>query len=445
MLAKYRFSVFLCIFSVVGTFLVSADKLLLPEQMRETPGLGWLVAGRNANIRFLPSNDSPVDNASLELFAPQGVSGYITTELVDFNNFASSIESNEYSGISFWCKGDGSKSLGVIGFGLGLKHHAMFSLTNTNWHRVEIPFYNFRPKISKIEGPGFLGLAIAPIGIRMVEFAMDDLRLYKEPQGEAEEKLPQKTFINWSGTYDARDYISGPNLADDLKKWKDKLGINILFICDDVVLGKGTDFKMSRGGYLLSCLPRLKYKLGKLFGEKKVSLSLERYDAAVDKWMSVGPGFLRRSGLNIFVKSASGMLMEQMLDFETSFKLCSPDVVIIQKGLDDLMYSDPESYAESLASLITSYQGTARVVVCSPQPSIHNEQPGFAEAAKTVAEAHDVIFVDVNAAFSARGRAALSALYMDSEQLNRYGHEMMAEIMYSIFTDQVNRIWKVKP
>lgn len=152
-------------------------------------------------------------------------------------------------------------------------------------------------------------------------------------------------------------------------------------------------------------------------------------------------GELHRQRDAMINTAISGHRLPQILDdFERRVAVWSPDVVTIMIGTNDCSTGgvfpivEPAEFGASVAEFVSRVRDLGSIPVLLTPPSVDTvlaperaRIAEFAEAVRTVAAEHDVILVDVLAAFTRIGGGDVpSALMNDAFHPNAAGHTALA-------------------
>ncbi|MFO1491436.1 MAG: SGNH/GDSL hydrolase family protein [Kiritimatiellia bacterium] len=136
----------------------------------------------------------------------------------------------------------------------------------------------------------------------------------------------------------------------------------------------------------------------------------------------------------------------------------SPDLVILQTGMLNILYTGVDAYQAGLEQAVKDLQARGVLVVVGLPPPVADLSPGansaaspwersraYAEAARNVARAASCAVVDVPAAFLARGPVAAGPLYQDRTHLSNEGHRLIANLYLHLLGVTDRRIWDGLP
>ncbi len=400
-------------FRLTGRFTDLPSKLFFA--WNRYPGLFFYYRERPAHtIEMTVTYDRVTDPAALKLSFPQpkGRVSTIFKELArnegkDFGN---------YEGLSLWVKGDGSAGHGMVVLGMESGPTASFPLTDTKWHRVDIPWDVFDRRVNT-SSISILAFGLKSGSPRPAHYLIDrpqfvpkfadlgDEAELAEQANSARPKLEAKT------PEPASLASRGNTLVNARKLLKSKKPINILCWGDSVTGGAqlwtvGDEEAQARARYR----GQLQQHLIKHYGYEDIHV------------MGVTHGGYQ-------ARQAVRNLQKEVLDNK-------PDVVVLAFGAGDALYSDPETFKDCYPKMVERIRAAGiEIILFVPTPVQFRVATSdqIARFVREYGKRQNLATADINAGLMAQGEACLARWICDRAHPNQRAHEYMGRILFELF------------
>jgi len=400
-------------FRLTGRFRGVPPKLLFA--WNRYPGLFFYYRERPEHtVEMEVTYDRVTDPAALKLSfpPPEGSVGVIFKELgrnegKDFGN---------YEGLSLWVKGDGSAGHGAVVLGMQSAPTATFPLTDTKWHRVDIPWSAFDPQVN----PG--SISVLAFGLkkgspRPAHYCIDRPQFAPKfaDLGDETELAEQAGAARRKPDPEVPEPASLASRGDTLVKarelLKNKQPIKILCWGDSVTGGAqlwtvGDEDAQARARYR----GQLQQHLIEHYGYEDISV------------MGVTHGGYQ-------VRLAVRNLQKEVLDNK-------PDVVVLAFGAGDALYSDLATFRDLYPTLVEPIRAAGiEVVLFVPTPIQFRVAASsqMAQFVREYGEQQNLAAADINAGLMAQGEACLAQWICDRAHPNQRAHEYMGRILFELF------------
>ena len=347
--------------------------------------------------------------------AAQGKPGLIFREL----GRKDGTDVSGFEGFSFWTKGDGSDAKGAVVLGYSSGPTATFPLKDANWHRVDVKWADFTPACDP-KKTDILAFTLSGDSNRPASYVIDRPGFVKsfEQLAEADAKSKPGTHA-WPLESPERDatfkaYVArGDQLPKTKAKLKAKQPLTIVAWGDSITNGaqlwtSGDKTAQARAIYHALFAEMLRKKYG--YEEIQVVNS------------SKG-GYQTHQALP--------NIQKEVLDHK-------PDLVIMALGAADTIYSNFNTFRDNWTKIIERLRAEGIEVICwVPTPIEFQVKKGdqFAEHVRTYAKEKNLPLADPRACFLVRGEPALGTLIPDDAHPNQRGHELMANVLFALFSD----------
>ena len=400
-------------FRLTGRFRGVPPKLLFA--WNRYPGLFFYYRERPAHtVEMEVTYDRVTDPAALKLSfpPPEGSASVVFKELArnEGKDFAN------YEGLSLWVKGDGSAGHGAVVLGMGSGPTAPFPLTDTKWHRVDIPWSAFDRRVS----PG--SISVLAFGLkkgspRPAHYLIDRPQFvprFADLGDEAElaaranaarpkpdPKTPEPASLASRGT----------TLVKARELLKRKQPIKILCWGDSV----------TGGAQLWSVGDKDAQARARSRGQLQQHL-IKHYGYEDINVMGVTHGGYQ-------VRQAVRNLRKEVLDNQ-------PDVVVLAFGAGDALYSDLATFKNLYPKLVEPIRAAGIEVILFVPTPIQFRVATSSQMARFVrkyGEQQNLATADINAGLMAQGEACLARWICDRAHPNQRAHEYMGRILFELF------------
>lgn len=438
------------------------ENLLFPKIYEQLPGLGLERLVNQGALQVFSSSESVGDGASLMVYQHES-GGALFSDTTYFETLENQGAFTNHNGISFWLKGDGTDTQGVIAFTSMDPRKGPstfgFSLSNTNWHKVFAPWTEFFPRLRFIKKPSAFVLGFVSEGVGVRWYLMDRLHLYKD---EKVEDIASTPATAWLHDLDVSRWIRKAGSFDEAyRKLENQEQFSLVFLVDEEAVGRTFQPNVIRDAFIQdeNFPGKFGYKVQKRFLYHEGYSLLEIFSMPRESWIPVTDSPLRQARFETATLVFRGVQTEFMTQHFKKIASYRPDLVVVQHGFNDMLYGSVDRYREALRKVVQKLkeQGAA-VVLCSPFPvsdfspreHLEGRSPwevgaSFAQVCNEVAQEFDVSFVDCYAAFNARGPQALGEVFFHRQDLKIKGHQMAADLLYGLIDDRRVKIWRDAP
>jgi len=349
---------------------------------------------------FKKADTAAVGQGAIHVTVPRMVGKQISRTRIE-----GSAAWDQYEGISFWVKGDGSDLFGALAVGPrpsgSYNYVCYFPLKNTEWHKITVPWANLVPE-GQYYPIGTRG-ALPPSGIKAVRFG-SRWSIYHNNA-----KLPTHSYcidqIRIEEKVDPPAPVPKPRpFAEILELLKAKKPVHIVCMGDSITAGTGlTDKDKERYAVLIQGILREWLGYGDILCESRAVGGAKLTDARA--WVP--------------------------RDFVGE----PPDLVTILYGYNDKSGAYLQSYfKDSLNDYIDRIarktQGKTAFLLL---PTIPGTGPrfimmdDFADAVRETAKERDVACFDLQKVFKDIGREKVEAYFGDQAHPNADGHRLIAD------------------
>ncbi len=173
----------------------------------------------------------------------------------------------------------------------------------------------------------------------------------------------------------------------------------------------------------------------------------------------MGPVQAQRALFNVNMLATEGSTLEKMRDYAYAVHRQKPDLIILQGGMEDVLYSDPAGFRTDVDALVQVMQNkNVHVILCTPPPigsfevrpgqerSLYERSRLLAEAVIEVGEARNLPVVDVFSMLNARGPWGLGEVLSSAGYMNSTAQRMTARLLYGLITQQKDlTVWTKVP
>jgi len=330
---------------------------------------------------------------------------------------------NDFDGLAFWLKGDGSQNWGCIRLQAGNYNKGYvgtFPLRDTNWHEVKlawqdfVPFRHDLPELGTRDGltPGDINLIgwgnswnfTTKHKVPAITFSVDEVRLVRGIE-------PDRPRVS----IDAFPPVSGV-----LARLKAGRPVTILALGDSITWGT------SAGGNANAYPARLGRMLAEQYGNEQV--------AVVSR--AIG-GSTTAKGRQWLKRDVAGV---------------EADLITVMFGFNEApSKDDPQASARTFrANLIKYVEEVAGQMKKPPACIFIATVPGrdkawerldvYAEAVREIGREHpNVSVADANAYFKQLGKEAYAALMADEAHPNKVGQERIATVLLQTIAGEGQR------
>lgn len=325
-------------------------------------------------------------------------------------------------GLSLWLRGDGSDgffAVELVDSSFGLRYAALVPLTETSWHRVDIPWREFTPEI--------------------YDASASPLPLY-HPRGGLKPHIPRHLFIGrWfyflnhfepyqvtidqitletALPFDTKNYTPDePGITRTLARLRAKEPVTIVCMGDSITFGVGA------GGPQGAYPGKLHSLLRQQFGYEEIRV------------VNSGVGGLQ-------VPQGSVLIARDVAPYD-------PDLVTVLYGYNDLAPGGvtPDQFKDAVSIFIDRVRrltkGHAEVLLITSLPATSEEawkrlQVG-AEVMRELAGEKRCGLCDASSAFRRLGRQTLIAEYFranDAAHPNAKGQHLLAKLLFEAIAGQ---------
>ena len=438
------------------------EKLFFPAAYEQLPGLGLERLLNQGALQPFASAESVGDGASLMMYQHDS-GGALFSDVTNFQTLEEDGVFTNYTGISFWLRGDGTDTKGVLAFTSMDRRRGpssfFFPLTNTNWHKVFVPWTEFFPRLKFIKKPSAFVLGFASEGVGVRWYLVDRLHLYKDE--EIEEIAPTPAIETVHDLDVARWVRKADSFDVAYNKLENREQFSLMFLVDEEAVGKALLANVVKDKFIQdeNFSGKFGYKVQKRFLYHEGYTFLEMYLTTLGQWIPISDSPLRRARFETVTLVFRGVQTEFITEHFKKIESYDPDLVIVQHGLYDMLYGSIDRYRTSLRQVVKGLvERGSTVVVCSPFPvpdfrpreHLDGRSPwevgaAFAQVCDEVAKEFEVSFVDCFGAFNARGPKALGEVFFHRQDLKFKGHQMATELLYGLIDKRRVKIWRDAP
>jgi len=366
----------------------------------------------------------------------------------------------EKSGIQFWMIGSGTSAKGTIAWWGNTDAKKFFSLEDTEWKHFAFDWNELPPQPDHIPPERQrLIISLQPPTRDGHYMVIDRLHLYKHAVVE-----PVKPTVRNDppGFLSTKPFLKRREKLEAFgQRLKNNDPINVLAIGDSIISGANlaylhngeNRFYMSGfGGWMLTAT-------ASRHGYKFRFLNVEIYNPRNGRWNQITPASAHRKGFYATVLGTEGTnseLTPLSLDRVDSYK---PDLVLVQPGVYDVIYTSPEVFEQKLDSFVKDLIGKNYLVVLGSQTPVIDTRPhplaeeetyfersrAFAPICEKIADKYDIPFVDVRRALEHRGSRYIGDNFQDHILPNKRGHRIIGLLYYAMISGEDRDIWQFVP
>ncbi|NRA37315.1 MAG: hypothetical protein HRU15_04190 [Planctomycetes bacterium] len=416
------------------------------------PGMRVWDHSMTGKLRNFATTESVGDGAGMIIHVPAGEKGRV----IAYDTAARGKDLEEYQGLSFWVKGDGSDAQGVLGWNWNTENPFSFPLTDKQWHKVYVPWSGFG---KDFKGKYFINYTITREDTSKANwYIIDRLHFYKE---EKTEKITATANKDLPGKIPVQQFIDGrKNIAGFISKLKAKEDVTLAIIGDSITCGAQLWYipKATTKDYYYPVVAAR--GIAKHFGyEGEPCIIYETFDKEKGWSRIMGEGATPGKGLTVVVLGAGGKQTPFALEHMDKLLSFNPAYVHSQYGVNDIPFGTIEDYVSNTQKLVQTIQEKGIAIsIGTPtsdcglhkvkwmnNDSLTNKGLPYCVETRKIAATSNCALVDMRKAFDARGIRCLGDLYSDQYHPNHRGHRIMAKALQALFTEEELLIWENVP
>ncbi len=389
--------------SLLSILLTSLPSYGAPVVLEDFEKLaGWQVTTKTT--LFKKADSAAVGEGAIHLSLPGMVFKQLSSRPLE-----GSPAWDQYQGLSFMVKGDGSDLFGCISVGDrasgAYSYIYYFPLKNTDWHKVSVSWSDFIPngQYNAINTPG----ALPPSGIKALRFGSrwsihfnnDKIpaHSYSIDQVQIEEQVEQS-----NAKQSARPF------ADVMQLLKNRQPVHIVCIGDSITAGSGLPNKASQR-YAVLTQNILREWLG--------------YDDIIVESRAVGGA-----------KSTDGRAW-----LARDFVGDAPDLITVMYGYNDKSNIYTKAYFKQsmddyIQGAINQTQGKSAILPFATTPGTGPRfvmMDDYADTIREISAARKLPVFDLNRIMKKIGRAKIENYFVDQAHPNVKGHQFIADELAS--------------
>lgn len=401
------------VIAVVGVLAAAAlGEGVKLKAFEEHPGVWFRIfEDHEGSIVNYATHDAVTGETAMKVVVPEG------REPVGFILYELHGEWDGTKALSFWLKGDGSEGSGEVSVGYNRNGpKAYFSLAETTWHHVIIPWADFQPELNPEKIPT-INLSLKTGSPRPASYILDAVAAVDTLEESAEDirikaGLDQLKPAADPGFPNPADYVTRP---EALKKTLTKLQAKEP--CTIVALGDS----ITAGAQLWNLRPEERQKAA-IYHQRLGTMLREKF------------GY---DGVTVINAGVGGNQSFQGLErLEKDVLAHKPDLVLVLFGANDANYGSLEKFRPAMTEIVTRLKKAGcEVVLMTTLPiAFDPEKTGpFAEFVKELSAKEKTALADVRAAMLLRGEGFIGELLADTVHINQRGHDLLARVLFALF------------
>ena len=435
----------------------------------------WVVF-KEGSLQVFDTSESAGDGAAMRLYLPANAakSGWLTgydtgcQPTKDKDGNVTFDPFKEFKGICLWVKGDGSDAELLLGTGNNVNQPIFrIPLKDKDWKKVHVPWNQFKPAITGHFW--FLNYSIErKDNTKATSCIIDRVHYFREAKTEA---ITPTRNQDPPGNIPAKQFTSGrEQIAKTLAKLKAKQPVKIVVAGDSMVTA--AQLWYLRDDYTKPEIDTYPYtfwavlcgRLAKTYGYEKSGFMLRTYNDEKKAWFDTATTRPAEGGLQVIAVARGGWEAKQGLEHIQQVLDEKPDLVIWEYGGNEAINGHMNDYANipgyisnTTAAVKKLKEANIEVVLqtittsCDVYPqnwlkmSIPEYSALMSEQTRKIAKENASAIADQHNAMKARGLLFLGSLHSDFVHMNHFGHELWADVLEALLTDNDVKTWRHVP
>ena len=372
---------------------------------------GWKVTRRPAV--FEATSDAGVEEGAIHLTMPGMVSRTLAKSYVSGN-----APWDQYQGVSFWVKGDGSDQFGCLAVAGRYAYATYFPLQRTEWHKVTVRWSGFVPE-QQVDGIGAFG-SMPPSGITTLRFG-SRWTIYHNNA-----RIPQHEY--WVDHIQLEDVVTEPGPVPAPRPLAHALGL----------LSQGKPVRIQCMGDSITA--------GTSLADKDESRYATLVERGLRRWLGV-------ENITCISRAVGGARSTDARAWvPRDFVGPVPDLVTVWYGYNDKSGAYTCDYYErSISDYVDRVcrvtDGRAAILLVAPGPGCGPRfvmMDDYADAVRRLARARQLGLFDVHKVLKSIGREEIQRSFADMAHPNEKGHRAIADALCELLVTSAG-IRKPKP